>query len=274
MDYRDEDDVEVWIADLVETAKDSQRNAKRVQNILMRVAQRVKKTKASDNGSASVKYFNPHEKSYINFGDSAMAIMLFMDIVDYSRRETDEELKECTDVLNNVVLEALRKAGCDLDDVICLPSGDGMCLCFRDHKKPLKVAVHIHEGLRKGDIKLRMGIHHGGISRVTDLKGWHNLSGDAINLTQRTMDFGDEHHILCTEEAFKLFKRMRDDRKLFKPLGKCLVKHGVELSLFNYCCDIKKVGNPKDPQKKSALPPRLKTGLGRKRPIETEPPSQ
>lgn len=196
---------------------------------------------------------NPHETSYRNFGKSALAMMLFMDIVGYSKCKSDQQLRECTDNLNRVVRAALKKAGCPLDDVVCLPSGDGMCLCFKDHTKPLKVAANIQNGLKGSKIKLRMGIHHGGVTRVKDLKSWFNLSGDAINMTQRAMDFGDEHHILCTSDAYKVLSKIEDDdTDLFDALGKCKVKHNLELELFNYFCRTRGIGNPTLPQRAEA----------------------
>jgi len=239
----------------IEIAIDSQKAAQRSTKYADQLARELeKRTKKANQRPAPEKAVNPHDKSYDNFGESAMAIMLFMDIVEYSKVDSDEELKEWTDDLNKIVKAAIEKAGCDLDDVICLPSGDGMCLCFKDHKKPLKVAAYIHEALRGGVMKLRMGIHSGGVSRVTDLKGWFNLSGDAINMTQRAMDFGDEHHILCTRDAYKYFRRMRDDQNLFTALGKCRVKHDVELELYNYVCETRNVGNPEPPKKQSEDP--------------------
>lgn len=198
------------------------------------------------------KVENPHDKSYDNFGDNKIAMMLFMDIIGYSKIETDIEQIKTINTLNTIVLGALDRAGCHIDDVICLPTGDGMCLCFTDPSKPLSVAEEIQKDLlggAGGEMKLRMGIHTGGVVRVNDLKGWANLAGDAINMTQRAMDYGDEWHILCTADACQLLKRIKGVKNSLNLLGDCEVKHGTILELYNYFCNKKNIGNPSRPQK-------------------------
>ena len=84
---------------------------------------------------------------------------------------------------------------------------------------------------------------------MTDLKGWFNLAGDAINMTQRAMDYGDEQHILCTQAAYEEFKNIKGVKKLLNQLGKCEVKHGVQLELYSYVCDSRNIGNRALPKK-------------------------
>jgi|SRR5882724_6842736 len=260
---------------MADSPDDSDKFLKRFLEKLVDFAQENKKAspsqKNSDRLAAAVtirkdRYFNPHLASYTNFGESGLAMMLFMDIVGYSNAKFQEELEAHTNRLNKVVLNALKKAGCDLDHVICLPSGDVMCLCFKDHKKPLKVAANIDAALRRGKMKLRMGIHSGGLTRVKDLKEGFTMSGDAINVSQRAMDFGDAHHIICTEEAYKELSKMKADSNLFKPLGKCKVKHDVELELFNYACNKRKIGNSAPPKKSANIADKKTTSRIKKSP--------
>jgi class 3 adenylate cyclase len=195
---------------------------------------------------------NPHDESYKRFGKRRIAIMLFMDIVGYSKLDSDSKQQRAISDLNKIVRRALRSASCDMDDVICLPTGDGMCLCFTDPEVPLPVAGKIQSALLAeagSKMKLRMGIHSGGVVQVKDLKGWFNLAGDAINMTQRAMDYGDEWHILCTAEAYKLLERIHGVKDSLNLLGHCEVKHGTMLELYNYFCDTKKIGNPALPKK-------------------------
>jgi len=263
---------------MADSRDDDDKLLKRVLEQLVDLAQKNKKAspsrKNSDRLAEAVttrrdQYFNPHFASYTNFGESGLAMMLFMDIVGYSNAKFQEGLEAHTKRLNKVVLDALKKARCDLDHVICLPSGDGMCLCFQDHKKPLQVAANIDAALRRSKMKLRMGIHSGGLTRVKDLKEGFTMSGDAINVSQRAMDFGDAHHIICTEEVYKELSKLRAHSNRFKPLGRHKVKHDRELELFNYACNKRKIGNPAPPkksantaEKESTSPPKKSPGRG------------
>src|SRR5205807_2703275 len=191
---------------------------------------------------------------------SKVPVILFMDIVGYSKLNFDREQKESIELLNRVVGEALATTECPWDDVVCLPTGDGMCLCFiSDTDIPLKVATQVQISLEKENqmrkkpkkkIRVRMGIHLGNVLRIQDLKGSFNLAGSAINLAQRAMDCGNEGHILCTYDAYKQLTRMQQEYKQrLKPFRDYfVVKHGLRLKLYNYIDSQDGVGNPKDPR--------------------------
>ena len=202
---------------------------------------------------------DPHLASYEKFGESNLASILFMDIVGYSRLKRDDDQREAIELLNHFVLDALSTAGCRLDDVVCLPTGDGMCLCFSAVTNgPLMVAEEVQVALaeenkrrKRQKLRERMGIHCGNVLRITDLKGSYNLAGAAINIAQRTMNCGDGGHILCTREAYREFIKMKDYKQVFKPVQQpFIVKHGVRLKLYNYVRQDRGVGNStmKEPQ--------------------------
>lgn len=205
---------------------------------------------------------DPHLAAYEKFGQSNVPVILFMDIVGYSKLIFDTEQKEAIGLLNRVVRDALQVADCKWDDVVCLPTGDGMCLCFiSGTDNPLKVATEVqvilakeNQNRKRGDkkakkkINVRMGIHLGNVLRIEDLKGSFNLAGAAINLTQRAMDCGGKGHILCTPDAYKQLAQIEGYKKRFKPFPTFTVKHGVRLKLYNYCDSQDGIGNPQDPR--------------------------
>jgi class 3 adenylate cyclase len=198
-----------------------------------------------------------HRTAYERFGKSNIVPILFMDIVGYSKLPSDDEQKGAIELLNRLVRKALPAASCTLDDVICLPTGDGMCLCFiKNTDAPLVVAAHVQRQLSKQQppsvkkkIEVRMGVHYGNVLRVTDLKHSYNLAGAAINISQRAMSFGDEGHILCTKEMFQQLRGMKDYKEVIKPIKKTFIaKHGLPLKLYNYHRMEEGFGNPKDPK--------------------------
>lgn len=237
------------ITSLVEHVIDSGKRASQVTQGLERIREKV------------LVGMDRHLPAYERIGESNVVPILFMDIVGYSKLETDEAQKYAIELLNELVKEALLSANFTLDDVVCLPTGDGMCLCFiKSTDGPLTVAAHVQLSLAQQrpprgtpKIDVRMGIHSGNVLRVTDLKGSYNLAGAAINISQRVMSFGDEGHILCTKEAYNLLKMMKDYKKAIKPIkDKYIAKHGVPLKLYNYHRREQGFGNPEDPKREDS----------------------
>ncbi len=149
--------------------------------------------------------------------------VLFMDVVGYSKlliNEQREVQRQLTQIVRSTkhfrVAEAAGK-------LIRLPVGDGMALVFfNTPEAPVQCAREITEALKAyPQLKLRMGIHSGPVSGVTDVNDRSNIAGSGINMAQRIMDCGDAGHIL-------LSKRVADDlaqdswwRLQLHDLGEC-----------------------------------------------------
>jgi TolB-like protein/cytochrome c-type biogenesis protein CcmH/NrfG len=175
--------------------------------------------------------------------------VLFMDVVGYSKLLINEQ-REIQRQLTHIVrgtehFRAAEGAG----KLIRLPVGDGMALVFfNSPEAPVQCALEISEALKANpQLKLRMGIHSGPVSGVTDVNDRSNIAGAGINMAQRIMDCGDAGHIL-------LSKRVADDlaqdgrwRPQLHDLGECSVKHGVGIFVVNLYTD--KIGNPQLPEK-------------------------
>src|SRR5437588_471039 len=175
--------------------------------------------------------------------------VLFMDVIGYSKLLINEQ-RELQQQLNQIVrnaehFRAAERAG----KLIRLPVGDGMALAFFDSPEaPVQCALEITEALKAcPQLQLRMGIHSGPVSGVTDVNDRSNMAGAGINMAQRIMDCGDAGHIL-------LSKRIADDlaqdgwwRPQLHDLGECSVKHGVGLFVVNLYTD--RIGNPQLPEK-------------------------
>src|SRR5437016_7895718 len=90
--------------------------------------------------------------------------------------------------------------------LIRVPTGDGMALLFfHSPEEPVRCALEISRALQgHPHIQLRMGVHSGPVSRVSDVNDKTNIAGSGINIAQRVMDCGDAGHIL-------LSKRLAED---------------------------------------------------------------
>src|SRR5581483_7160304 len=130
-----------------------------------------------------------------------VAHVLFMDIVAYSTMRMDRQqsvVQTLQDFVQNTTQfrEATRS-----DELIRLPTGDGMALVFCGAPQaPILCALEVAQALRnQPELELRMGIHTGPVFRRADIKANANVAGGGINIAQRVMDCGDAGHILVSK---------------------------------------------------------------------------
>ena len=178
--------------------------------------------------------------------------VLFIDLVGYSKLLIEEQ-KERLGQLTKIVLGTAQVRDSTDEQLVRLPTGDGMALVFHHSaEEPARCALEIAEALRKHpEIPVRMGIHSGPVSEVTDVSGRTNLAGAGINMAQRVMDCGDAGHILLSKHVAEDLEEYEQWRPLLHDLGTREVKHGVRVSVTNLYSD--EVGNPQLPKKFLAL---------------------
>jgi serine/threonine-protein kinase len=174
--------------------------------------------------------------------------VLFIDIVGYSKL-LNEEQKERLSQLTEIVLGTAQVRDSTDEQLVRLPTGDGMALVFRHSaEEPARCALEIAEALQKHpELPVRMGIHSGPVSEVTDVSGRTNIAGAGINMAQRVMDCGDAGHILLSQHVADDLIHSRQWASRLRDLGECEVKHGVRLHLVNLYA--KPLGNAALPQK-------------------------
>ncbi|HYL46684.1 MAG TPA: tetratricopeptide repeat protein, partial [Candidatus Limnocylindrales bacterium] len=164
-----------------------------------------------------------------------VAHVLFVDLVGYSLLATDAQ-QRILGQLQDAVRETqeFRRAQ-GQNDLICLPTGDGMALVFfREPEAPVRCALELSKALRKNtEIYLRMGIHSGPVYRMADINANLNVAGGGINLAQRVMDCGDAEHILISKATADLLREAGGWKESLEDLGEAEVKHGLRLHLFN-----------------------------------------
>src|SRR5438067_10102742 len=174
--------------------------------------------------------------------------VLFIDIVGYSKL-LNEEQKERLHQLTELVLATTTAREATDEQLVRLPTGDGMALVFRrSAEEPARCALEIAEALQKHpELPVRMGIHSGPVSEVTDVSGRTNIAGAGINMAQRVMDCGDAGHILLSQHVADDLVHSRQWASRLRDLGECEVKHGVRLHLVNLYAE--PLGNAALPQK-------------------------
>ena len=186
----------------------------------------------------------------------AIAHVLFIDIVGYSKLRTNEQSAQM-EKLREIVrgTEQYRTAEAE-GKLLRLPTGDGGALAFRNNPEaPVLCAEEIAKALKSHpEIRVRMGIHSGPVNEVTDLNEQANVAGAGINIAQRVMDCGDAGHILVSKHAAEDLEQYDQWQPYLHDLGECEGKHGERLHVVNLYND--EIGNPAVPAKcaRSAIP--------------------
>src|SRR6478752_669311 len=178
--------------------------------------------------------------------------VLFIDIVGYSKLLNEEQKERLNQLIEIVLATAPVREATD-EQLVRLPTGDGMALVFRHSaEEPARCALEIAEALQKHpELPVRTGIHSGPVSEVTDVSGRANLAGAGINMAQLVMDCGDAGHILLSQHVADDLMHYRQWTPLLRDLGECEVKHGVRIGIANLYDD--EVGNAQLPKKLQAV---------------------
>lgn len=177
------------------------------------------------------------------------AHVLFVDIVRYSRLVIDEQARQ----LQQVQLYVSATSECcrakDRNELIALPTGDGMALVFfNDPEAPVRCAIELSRRLKATpEIQLRMGVHSGLVYRMADIKNNMNVAGGGINIAQRVMDCGEGGHILLSNRVADDLGQLARWSGYLHDLGIAQVKHDVVVHVFNLHGD--GFGNPEVPLK-------------------------
>ena len=192
--------------------------------------------------------------------DLAIAHVLFIDIVAYSKLAIDQQ-KEVVQQLNQYVRDSEQFRRADTaGKLIRIPTGDGVVLAFfTSPDAPVRCAIEVSKAVRNSPaLQLRMGIHSGPVDQLSDVNERSNLAGTGINMAQRIMNCGDAGHILLSQRVADDLIQYTRWRSQLHELGEVELKHGVRVSVVNLYTN--EVGNP-------AIPQKLRRAAGRK-PIE------
>jgi class 3 adenylate cyclase len=177
---------------------------------------------------------------------------VFVDIVGFSTR-TVEAQASIVQSLNRIVLSAVKRIDLDIDeanDVICIPTGDGLCIAITASKLGIDAMLDIHLRLscvllslighynreQKDDerrFNVRIGLNENIDILIRDINGRKNVAGAGINDAARIMDLADANQVLVGQNVFNRLERRIRYRNVFRPY-KAVVKHGMEMNVYQY----------------------------------------
>jgi TolB-like protein/class 3 adenylate cyclase/Tfp pilus assembly protein PilF len=178
-----------------------------------------------------------------------IAHILLIDVVGYSKLLVNEQIELLQELKQIVRSTECFRAAEARGELIRVPTGDGMALIFfHSPEEPAQCALEISKALQDHPrIQLRMGVHSGPVSRVTDVNEKTNIAGSGINVAQRVLDCGDAGHILLSAHVAEDLCEYRHWQPYLHDLGECEVKYGLRLHLFNLYKD--GLGNAQVPEK-------------------------
>ncbi len=163
--------------------------------------------------------------------------VLFLDIVEYSRRSVAEQIA-LKERFNAVLTEAI--AGVATDDRIILDTGDGAAVSFLgDPEDTLFAGMSLRDAVLGQDVtsgpqlQIRVGVNLGPVRLVKDINGQPNIIGDGINVAQRVMSFAEPGQILVSRSYYDVMARLSEDyAKLFHYEGAKTDKHVREHEVY------------------------------------------
>ena len=180
--------------------------------------------------------------------EPVLAHVLFMDIVGCSKLASDEQ-KRIVGRLQELVRQGTEFQRARLSDqLISLPTGDGMALVFFDKlDAAVRCAVELTRAIQAESLcPIRMGVHTGPVFVMTDINNTRNISGAGINRAERVMSCGDEGHILLSDNVAESLRHLSAWQDKIHDVGRCQVKDGW-MHVWNLVDG--PVGNPARPKK-------------------------
>lgn len=193
------------------------------------------------------------------------ATIIFSDVVGFSKLPGFTQKMVVSSLTNEIMYEIREYLVNNLSlipNAIALPTGDGVAVVLI-HNEPsvwtkeilLKILLRLiswqanfeKEKNNSKIIKIRIGLHEGGIEFFTDINGKTNICGNTINMAQRIMDAANDNQILVSDEIIS--KYFGSEYKEFFPFNNTdfdlrfsgpvsvTVKHGVRINVCNLIID-------------------------------------
>jgi class 3 adenylate cyclase len=173
-------------------------------------------------------------------GRTLVCSVLFLDIVEYSRKPVSDQL-QLKQAFNKALARALEHVA--PRDRIILDTGDGAAVTFMgDPEDALFAAMAVRDA--SGGVPVRLGVNLGPVRLVKDLNDQVNIIGDGINVAQRVMSFASPGQLLVSRSFYEVVSCLsRDYAKLFRHEGARTDKHVREHDVYAVVGTSSRVGD-------------------------------
>jgi TolB-like protein/class 3 adenylate cyclase/Tfp pilus assembly protein PilF len=160
--------------------------------------------------------------------EPVLAHVLFMDIVGCSKLPSDEQKRIVGRLQELVRASAEFQRSRDSDQLISLPTGDGMALAFFNKlDAAVQCALEVTKSIQAESLcQIRMGVNTGPVFIMEDINHKSNISGAGINRAERVMSCGEDGHILLSGNVAESLRHLSNWRDKIHEIGQCQVKDG------------------------------------------------
>ncbi len=171
---------------------------------------------------------------------------IFIDIVNYTYNRSVEAQTDLISFLNEFVKKSIEKQNISPENVIYIPTGDGMCISLINVFTPYDIHILIslnilekiktHNDSQKDEMRkfnIRIGINENIDNLIIDINGNKNISGSGINNASRIEGLCDPNQILIGNSVFEKLVQRENYMKSFKSYS-AEVKHGLPLKVHQY----------------------------------------
>ncbi len=171
---------------------------------------------------------------------------IFLDIVNFTQNRSVEAQSDIIKSLNDIVKSTINENQIPKDNVIYLPTGDGICIALLYIEQPydihVKVATEIIEKIEKHNnkyldpmrqYKVRIGINSNIDNLIVDINDNKNISGAGVNLCQRIMSLADGNQILIGSTVYEMLKYREKYMHAFVRY-ETSVKHNERLVVYQF----------------------------------------
>ena len=177
---------------------------------------------------------------------TALVKYIFLDVVNYSYERTVEAQSEIINILNRIVKETIEPFKLNQENLIYLPTGDGICICIINTIDPydihLQIAITILQKLdlynkqqddEKRKFNIRIGINENQDNIITDINENTNVAGAGINYAQRIMGMAEGNQIFIGQSVYdKLVQREKYNNKFYRETQ--IIKHDIPYTAYQY----------------------------------------
>jgi len=169
-----------------------------------------------------------------------------VDVVDFSLNRSIEAQTAIMHRLSRVVRACLQCCVEDREQVLCLPTGDGVCIGLIDQLDPfdldIRIALMLLEQLHLLNLAepdsecrfgVRVGLNENQDNVVLDVAGRRNVVGLGINMAQRVMSLAGPFQLFLGASVHARLSQRRQYRSHLRPV-QAIVKHGQRLLCYAY----------------------------------------
>lgn len=170
---------------------------------------------------------------------------IYLDVVKFTKKRSVEAQSDVIKGLNKIVKESVQQNGLQQENVIFIPTGDGICIAIRGN---LAFDIHMliacdilskikeYNGTQKDAMRnfgVRIGINENVDNIIEDINGRTNVAGSGINFASRIMDNADEGQILVSQAVYDILHYREKYMNSFKSYT-ATVKHDTEIHVHQY----------------------------------------